>query len=118
MLIQACSGPQVKFDESGGTAPIDEQIHLIKEHVTDPERRDKCLAVAGDRIITIVQKGRNLNLNYTSTEVDFKLIIAELMTERKKVQGTIMNLHFQLRDKITEEQWQIIFGKKTENNSE
>ena len=95
--------------------------------VTDEIRRDeiqeiiddaaKQMIIINDSIQTIVQNGRQLNLNYSSTEEDFKPIIAGLMTERKNVQGTIMNLHFRLRDKITEEQWQIIFGKKTENNS-
>jgi len=96
--------------------------------VTDESRKDeiqeiideaaKHMIIINDSIQTIVQNGRQLNLNYSSTEEDFKTIIAGLMTKRKNVQGTIMNLHFRLRDKITEEQWQIMFGKKTENNSE
>jgi hypothetical protein len=48
VALVTCSGPKVQLDESKGTEPLEEQITLIKEHIKDPERQQKCLAIAED----------------------------------------------------------------------
>jgi len=48
VFMLACSGPKVQLDETAGSGPLDEQIALINEHITDPEKREKCLVVADD----------------------------------------------------------------------
>lgn len=68
-----------------------------------------------ERIKTIVLKGRELNIDYSSTEEDFKPLIAGLLDERNFVQKQILDLHFQLREKIDEQQWSDIFKEKDEN---
>ena len=96
--------------------------------ITDAEQRKEIQKIVdeaakemnkiNERLLKINQKGQNLNLNYTSKEEDFKPLIAEVMKERKVVQKTLADLHFQLRDKMTEEQWTAIFGKDEENEFE
>ncbi len=96
--------------------------------VTDESRRDEIQEIIDDAakqmteisngIQTVIQKGRQLNLDYSATEDDFKPIIVELMEEQKKAQKEVMNLHFQLRDKINQEQWEIIFTNVMDDPSE
>lgn len=100
----------------------------LESTITDTEQRKEIQKIVdeaakemnniNERLLKIHQKGRNLNLNYTSNEEDFKPLIADVMNERKVVQKTLTDLHFQLRDKMTEEQWIAIFGKDEEDEFE
>lgn len=100
----------------------------IETAVTDESRREEILDIIDeaaermteniDEIKNSIQKGRQLNLDYSATEDDFKPIVTEFIKEQKKVQKEVVELHFQLREKINQEEWIIIFGNAGNNSSD
>ena len=112
---QSLSLPE-DFNEKIETAISDEKRREQIQDIID-EALEK-LTEHDEQMKVILQKGRNLNLDYTTTENDFQPLIVDFIKERKKVQNEVISLHFQLREKINEQEWDIIFKNAADNTSD
>ena len=113
--VESLALPQ-DFDKKIETAIPEEDRREEIQRIIDNAAGQ--MAELGPEMQTVLHQGRNINLDYTATEADFKPIIVELLTKQKKAQQELIQLHFQLREKITEEEWGIIFSKAGDNSSD
>jgi Arc/MetJ-type ribon-helix-helix transcriptional regulator len=113
--VQSLSLPE-DFNEKIETAVSDEKRREQIQNIID-DALEK-LTEHDEQMKTILQKGRNLNIDYTATETDFQPLIADFIKERKKVQNEVISLHFQLREIINEQEWDIIFSNAADNSSD
>jgi hypothetical protein len=122
LLMLACSGPKVQLDESGGTEPLEEQIALIKEHIKDPERQEKCLAIAEDwrKKLTAfsveyrehVKRIKTLQADYQASESQFQAAYDRFNPRFEAMLHKLISARQALVALTTEEEWKKISARE------
>ncbi len=122
VFMLACSGPKVQLDESTGSGPLDEQIALIKEHITDPERREKCLVVADDwnkKLAAFyvehqnhVKKIKTLQADYHSSENQFQEAYDQFNPKFEVMLTQLIAARQTLVELTTDEEWKKISARE------
>jgi hypothetical protein len=119
-VAPACSsgpkGPEEVFD-----ARIEAYRTRIQSEIGDAERADQLRAVLArvevefDRRMTDLRE-RRLELRerarqYETEEVELEQLYSELGAETRALRGVLEDGHFELRDLLSEREWDVIVGE-------
>lgn len=122
VMILACSGPKVQLDESEGSEPLEEQISLIKEHIKDPERQAKCLAIAEDwrgKLTAFydeyqehVKRIKTLQADYHASESQFQEAYDQFNPKFEAMLNQLIASRQALVELTTEDEWKNLSARQ------
>lgn len=121
IFLMACSGTKSKLNTSSGIDPMQEKISLIEDHITDPERKAKLLAVVdemGDAMQEFhlaydqyFEQIHELQMDYDATNDQFEKVFNTFNPEYEKMLRIAVAKRMELKKLTTEEEWQLISAR-------
>lgn len=122
VFMFACSGSKTQLDKSGGTKAIDEQIELINKHITDPIKREKCLAIVSEFEKKLdafhieyrehANRIRTLQADYQSSEKQFQEAFDRFNPKYETMLVQLISARQKLVALTTVDEWQKIQARK------